>query len=217
MTGGAIDTLYFVDNAGDVVIEGVNGGNDTISASVSYDNVANVENVVLTGSADIDTAGFAGQSERLRGNAGDNVILGRAGNDSIAGGDGADSLVGGDGNDTLTGGGSADTLAGGTGADRFQWIGLFASTDVVTGFSSIDILVFDATDYGLGTATGAMAATRFRARADNLAQDADDRFIFRTTDDTLWHDANGAAAGGLRQVLDFATDVTLTAADFLLV
>ena len=47
-----------------------------------------------------------------------------------------------------------------------------------------------------------MAASQFRARGDNHAQDGNDRFIFRTTDETLWFDRNGSAAGGLTLLAD---------------
>jgi hypothetical protein len=53
-------------------------------------------------------------------------------------------------------------------------------------------------------------------RADNLAQDADDRFVFRTTDATLWFDSNGSAAGGLTLVADLQAGATVTSADILL-
>ena len=40
-----------------------------------------------------------------------------------------------------------------------------------------------------------MAAGAFVARADNVAQEADDRFIFDTTTGTLWADGDGNGAG----------------------
>ena len=45
MYGGAGNDVYFVDNAGDVVIENVNEGNDTVYASIDYGLTANVDNL----------------------------------------------------------------------------------------------------------------------------------------------------------------------------
>ena len=97
MIGGKGDDLYAVDNAGDKVIETLNaangGGNDTVFASVSYSiaNYANVENLVLSGTANFSHA---------TGNALDNIIIGDAASNIIDGGKGADTMTGGDGDDT---------------------------------------------------------------------------------------------------------------------
>ena len=64
---------------------------------------------------------------------------------------------------------------------------------------------------------GDPAAGQFRARADNHAQDADDRFIFRTTDRTLWFDADGSGAGAAIMVADLQAGAVVTAADILLI
>ena len=51
------------------------------------------------------------------------------------------------------------------------------------------------------------------ARADNRAQDADDRCIFRTTATTLWFNENGNVAGGLVMVANLQASAVVTAAD----
>ncbi len=89
LLGGAGDDLYIVDDAGDVVIENASEGADTVEASVSYTLSSNVENLTLTGTADIDATG----------NAANNTLVGNAGNNTLDGSTGADSLVGGAGND----------------------------------------------------------------------------------------------------------------------
>ena len=90
MAGGAGDDTYLVDNAGDAVAEDAGGGDDTVRASVSHALAANVEALVLTGSASI-----AGTGNEL-----DNRITGNSGNNLIDGGTGADAMAGGAGNDT---------------------------------------------------------------------------------------------------------------------
>ncbi len=89
MAGAAGDDTYVVDDAGDQVIEAAGAGNDTVEASVTYTLSDNVDNLVLTGSADID--GY--------GNALDNVLTGNRGANLLDGGAGADVMVGGAGDD----------------------------------------------------------------------------------------------------------------------
>ncbi|VIO77545.1 hypothetical protein [Bradyrhizobium ivorense] len=102
LVGGAGDDSYIVDNAGDVVTENANEGNDTVAVGslASYALSANVENLIHGGSN-----AFTGI-----GNALNNVMIGGLGNDY---------LIGGDGNDTLIDGSGANTLQGGTGDDIY--------------------------------------------------------------------------------------------------
>jgi trimeric autotransporter adhesin len=101
MRGGAGNDVYFVDNAGDQVIENSGQGNDTVYASVDYTLAANVDNLILQeGSGALQGTG----------NSGVNAIFGNSGNNTLDGGAGADVLNGGTGNDTLTGGLGNDTF-----------------------------------------------------------------------------------------------------------
>ncbi|MEZ0167970.1 calcium-binding protein [Microvirga sp. TS319] len=89
LSGGTGDDIYIVDNAGDVVIEAINEGIDTVQSSVSFTLSAFVENLTLTGIAASGT-----------GNALDNVLIGNSGANTLNGGAGADQMSGGAGNDT---------------------------------------------------------------------------------------------------------------------
>jgi Ca2+-binding RTX toxin-like protein len=100
LDGGLGNDTYFVDHAGDLLIEAVGGGIDTARSSISHWLGAEVENLVLTGAAAIDGTG----------NELDNVLTGNGA---------ANRLSGGDGNDVLNGGAGADKLAGGLGNDLY--------------------------------------------------------------------------------------------------
>ncbi|TCL69429.1 calcium-binding protein, partial [Rhizobium sp. BK251] len=111
LIGGTGDDTYIVDVAGDVIVENVGEGIDTVkAASAAYTLADNVENLTYTG-----TVAFAGTGNDL--------------NNTITGGDAADRLSGGAGNDTLDGGAGADTLIGGTGDDTYI---VDLTTDMVT-------------------------------------------------------------------------------------
>ncbi|MBK8189668.1 MAG: calcium-binding protein [Vampirovibrionales bacterium] len=99
LTGGLGDDVYVVDNAGDIVTESANQGADTVRASISYTLGANVENLTLLGSSNLNGTGNTVDNV-LIGNAGANTLNGGSGNDTLDGGAGADTLIGGSGNDT---------------------------------------------------------------------------------------------------------------------
>jgi Ca2+-binding RTX toxin-like protein len=90
MIGGAGNDTYFVDDAGDTVMENSGQGSDVVFATVDQTLSANVETLILQGSADLQ--GY--------GNTLDNTIYGNTGNNLLNGNAGADIMVGEAGNDT---------------------------------------------------------------------------------------------------------------------
>jgi Ca2+-binding RTX toxin-like protein len=92
MTGRTGDDTYIVNNGGDLVNELPGGGFDTVKSSISYALPADVENLALTGSANIDAAGND-QANRITGNSGNNVLDGRGGSDTMLGGAGNDTYL----------------------------------------------------------------------------------------------------------------------------
>jgi Ca2+-binding RTX toxin-like protein len=117
MTGGAGDDTYYVEDAGDAVIEAEAEGFDKIWSTASIAVPANVEQVFLS---DIKYGVFlTGLPINATGNAQDNLIVGNFQSNEIDGGLGADTLSGAGGDDKLDGGGGADTLVGGWGNDTF--------------------------------------------------------------------------------------------------
>ena len=54
MTGGTGNDIYVVDDAGDVVTENASEGTDKVQASITYTLGANVENLTLTGTGNVE-------------------------------------------------------------------------------------------------------------------------------------------------------------------
>ena len=131
MSGGTKNDTYTVDNAGDVVTEGVNQGIDTIRSTITRTLPVNVENLALLGAAAINGVGNT-LSNMITGNTANNILSGLSGNDVMNGSTG---------NDVLIGGGNKDTMTGGAGLDDFDFnvlaeMGKTAATrDVITDFT----------------------------------------------------------------------------------
>ncbi len=90
MTGGAGNDTYFVDNAGDVVIEAAGGGTDRVNTTVTWSAAGqDIENIAITGTGRINVVG----------NDLNNVMTGNDDVNALNGGRGADRMVGGGGND----------------------------------------------------------------------------------------------------------------------
>jgi Ca2+-binding RTX toxin-like protein len=131
LTGGGGNDTYVVDDAGDVVTELENGGNDTVRSSVTFSltgAAAFVENLVLIGAAAINGTGNA-LANSMTGSEGVNILDGAGGNDFLFGGGAADQLLGGEGSDFLDGGDGNDQLTGGTGNDTYV---VDSAGDVIT-------------------------------------------------------------------------------------
>jgi microcystin-dependent protein len=92
MSGGSGNDAYVVDNAGDAVTETVGQGNDTAFASINYRLTANVDNLILQGSADLQGYGN-GLVNALFGNTGNNILNGNGGADTMTGGAGNDVFM----------------------------------------------------------------------------------------------------------------------------
>jgi hypothetical protein len=136
LIGGSGDDTYIVGSTTNTLTELANEGTDTVFASITWTLGTHLENLVLTG------------TENLNGNGNEleNQITGNDFNNSLDGGKGADTLIGGLGNDILQGDAGADTLAGGAGNDVFRYVTKTDSTsaahDTITDFETGDIIEF---------------------------------------------------------------------------
>ena len=186
MAGGAGDDTYVVDNAGDVVREASGAGTDTVQSSVSYSLTTNVENLLLSGTGNINGIG----------NDLVNTINGNAGNNTIDGGVGADTMAGGAGDDiyVVDNAGDVITEVSGAGTDTVLAFISYALTTnaenlLLTGTSNINGTGNDLAN----TITGNAGNNTIDggAEADNLAGGAgDDTYLVDNTSDLVSEEAS---------------------------
>lgn len=174
MTGGKGDDAYYVDNAGDQVIEVANGGIDTVYASVDWTMTAGQQIEKLSAYGVGATSGLA-----LRGNSFGNTLLGGAGNDILAGGGGKDKLTGGAGNDTFL---FDSPLASG-------------NIDTIVDFTSGDTIALDHAIFS-GLSVGALSTSAF---SSGSASGSNAQIVYQQSTGALFYDSNGSAAGGATQ------------------
>ncbi len=149
-------------------------------------------------------------------NTGGDTIVGNAANNQLYGFGGVDTLRGNGGNDTIRGGAGADILSGGANNDSFVYIALSERGDRILDFSSADdTFKFKSSAFG-SLPIGTLAADQFLSQNTNVATDANDLFIFRTTDQTLWFDRDGSGALAPLMMADLQTGATMTNADIVI-
>ncbi|WP_166482201.1 calcium-binding protein [Scytonema sp. UIC 10036] len=176
LIGGTGNDIYIVDEfaviiegiVGDRIVEGFNQGTDTVQSPVSHKLGNNLENLLLTGSKNINglgndldnrIEGNVGQNFLVGGNGNDHlhgygnqdILAGEAGNDTLEGGTDNDFLEGGSGNDVLNGGFGKDILAGGAGADLFVFKFLFDGNDTIKDFNPKENDKIQISKTGFGT------------------------------------------------------------------
>jgi serralysin len=189
--GGTGNDTYYVNVAGDTIVELSGEGIDAVVTGLNFYQLGNqLENLLFRGG----TGDFTGV-----GNALANYIEGGAGNDLLNGGLGADTLVGAGGADqflfnSALGAGNVDTLADFTsGSDR-----IFLDHSV---FSAIG--------------NGALAPGAFVN--GTAAQDADDRILYDSTTGNLFYDADGNGAGAAVLFATLQGHPTLVATDIAVI
>ena len=130
-------------------------------------------------------------------------------------GGGDDRFQGGAGFDRVAGGAGKDVMTGGAGADVFVYTLASEGRDKIQDWSRADNFEIEAAGFGGGLVAGALPASRFVSGKTNKALDGNDRFIFRTTDATLWFDVDGKGGAGPVLIADLQAGAKLAAADIL--
>jgi Ca2+-binding RTX toxin-like protein len=214
----------------DILVGGV--GDDVISGGAADDQIyGEGNNDTLNGDSGVDfLAGGTGddkidggtEGDRLFGEGGADQLTGSEGGDYLDGGTGNDILSGGGGNDVMLGNVDRDQLTGGAGQDYFAFGSFNQGSDSILDFTTADadrIYIF-AAGFGSGLAAGALAANRFVAGTDPLANQAFGQFLYNTATGQLSFDADGTGGLAAQELSTvFAPGgvvATLTAADFLL-
>ena len=91
LAGGLGNDIYVTDGV-DIIIEAANAGADLVKSSAALTLGLNLENLLLTGTANIAGTGNT-LANTLQGNAGNNVLAGLSGLDKLTGGGGADTFL----------------------------------------------------------------------------------------------------------------------------
>ncbi len=154
MTGGTGDDDYYVDNAGDSIVELGGEGHDAVF--VDYRDGAAWNNVFRFILPDnVEDAFFSyvslGQLTELIGNALDNRLQGNDGSDLLDGGAGSDSMAGGKGDDIYVVGEAGDevTESGDEGDDTVQ-----AAINLTLGNNLENLVLTGGANAGTGNALG---------------------------------------------------------------
>lgn len=209
LIASALEDDIFDGGTGQDTIDYRFGPAVVVALDASFDNAGGAINDEIIGVEIL--FGSRSGADNLRGNNASNQIRGEGGADTLDGAGGADNLIG---------GGGADSLIGGLGNDSFTYQGLNQFGDVIADFMATSVnndrFQFYAAGIGGGLAVGVLGLSRFQSRGDNAAQDADDQFIFRATDETLWFDVDGTGAEAPVMVADLQAGAIVMAADILL-
>jgi Ca2+-binding RTX toxin-like protein len=175
MEGGAGDDTYYVTDAGDVVVEGFNAGNDIVVASTDYTLTGNVEVLSLLAGTNATGNDLA---NTITGNAAANVIDGKAGADTMTGLTGDDTYVVSDAGDVVVEAANGGTdmviaLFDYTLGDNVETLTLAAGSKA-TGNALANAIIGNAGDNTLDGQGGADTMTGGLGNDDYIVADAGD-------------------------------------------
>lgn len=224
LLGDSVSSAGDVDGDGfdDLIVgaPGVDIGRFDIGAAYVIFGCAPGEAVERIGSAADQAIRGGAFDDTLSGRGGDDLLVGSGGDDLLTGDAGKDTLLGGEGNDRLVMTSGGDLLTGGGGQDSFALTddGSNADRAVITGFiNGADLFEIDADDFGGGLTPGSLDPDAFLANTTGGAEDAEDRFIYDTTNGKLFYDADGSGAGESVLIARLVDAPAIGAADFIVV
>ncbi len=188
--GGVGDDVYIINSTIDTISEFFAQGTDTVISSVTYTLDANIENLVLTGTGNINGTG----------NSLSNEITGNSGNNNLSGGFGNDTITGGNGNDTLAGGAGNDLLIDGNGDDQFLFNTTFASAgvDTINNLSvNFDKIVLSKAIFtALESNPGTLLASDFAVvNSDAAAATSSAEIVYNSTNGRLFYNQDNSDLG----------------------
>ncbi|MGC1269246.1 MAG: calcium-binding protein [Croceibacterium sp.] len=195
MAGGLGNDTFYIDSAGDTVIE--------LAGEGTADRVATAVSFALAAAADIELL------ETF--STGGTAVI------DLTGSDTANTVIGNAAANVLDGRGGADVLTGNGGADHFRFSTALGSgnVDSITDFAvGTDKILLDDAVF-TGPAAGALAGGAFAT--GSAAADADDRIIYNNATGSLWFDADGNGAAAAVQFASLSPGLAVTAADFLII
>ena len=194
MSGGEGSDKYYVDDAGDSLVEPVAPGDDLVASSVSY------------------TLGAGADVERL-----EPVTSGSTGALNFTGNEFGNHILGNEGQNILNGGGGPDVLEGLGGQDFFAFTTALGNgnidriSDFLPGFDRIML----ENDVFTGLTPGPLFASQFATGAQ--AQDVDDRIIYNPATGAILFDVDGAGGAAAVQFATVGTNLNIGASDFLVI
>jgi Ca2+-binding RTX toxin-like protein len=164
---------------------------------------------------------YIGIENVIGSNVGADRIYGDTAVNTLEGRGGADGLYGGDGNDVLAGGAGIDTMTGGLGGDTFVFDQFSDCGDKITDFNNVtgdnDVIQIRASRFGGGLTGGFLKLGELVQRGDHVANLATDRFIFDTTDKSLWFDQDGTGTKAAILVADLQFSASFDSFDIFFV
>jgi Ca2+-binding RTX toxin-like protein len=155
LEGGGDNDIYILTDAGDAIVEGLDGGTaDRVMTGWSSTLAVNVEQLQLTGTAAVNGTGNDSDNTMV-GNGAGNILTGLAGNDTIDGLGGSDLVRAGAGNDVVRSGEGTDRIAMDLGDDLIDGGGTYLDELFFEGTAAmtIDLTKTTAQVTGLGTDT----------------------------------------------------------------
>jgi Ca2+-binding RTX toxin-like protein len=218
--------VRLLDSAGNVVAENDDGGGDPGSTSGRDSSLVHV--VEETGSYHVlegswtDAAPGDGWTEAVPDGSTYklNVSVEFPPAPEAPGDAGSDILSGGGGSDLLDGGLAADTLIGGSGEDSFRFSTALGTgnVDTITDFQvASDTILLDNLVFADVGGEGALALGAFHRSAAATAVDADDRIVYDTDSGALSYDDDGDGEDAAVQFAQLDSNLTLSAANFLVI
>jgi Ca2+-binding RTX toxin-like protein len=196
MVGNGGDDTYYVDNAGDSVVEVGGDGVDEVRTHVSWTLTAGSDVEILRPTTYADMSAM-----------------------NLTGNGSANSVWGNHGNNIINGAGGNDELTGLVGQDSFLFnTALNAATnlDVITDFSvADDTIQLDDDVFSSSLGLGNISAGELVIGA--AALDANDRIIYNDATGALFYDSDGVGGTAQIQFATLSTGLALTNLDFLVV